>query len=85
LPIPTQNVKVEQLIDWVAWEVKTVPATVWQLNDNFVILALEGILDMLNNAGCKELSHLHGFAASNNASVIQDIPNDVRKLAGRLV
>jgi hypothetical protein len=33
--------------------------TVWQLNDNFVILAIEGVLNMLNDEGCQELGRLH--------------------------
>jgi hypothetical protein len=28
-----------QMIEWVAGEVRTVPDTVWQLNNNFTILA----------------------------------------------
>jgi hypothetical protein len=76
--------KVEEMTDWVAGEVKTVPDTVWQLNDNFAILAIEGVLNMLNSEGCQELSHLHGLAASSNASILQDVPGDVQKLVGRI-
>jgi hypothetical protein len=61
------------------------PDTVWQLNVNFVILAVEGVLSMLNGAGFQDLGHLRGLAASNDASVVQNIPNDVRKLVGCLV
>jgi hypothetical protein len=32
-----------------------VPSTVWQLNDNFIILSVEGVLNMLNGEGCQEL------------------------------
>jgi hypothetical protein len=57
----------------------------WQLNNNFVILSIEGVMNMLNDTGCQELSHLRGLAASSNASVVQNVPNDVRRLAGRHV
>jgi hypothetical protein len=40
---------------------------------------------MLNDARCKELSHLRRLAASNDTSIVQDVPDDVRKLAGQLV
>jgi hypothetical protein len=40
------------------------------LNDNFVVLAIEGILNMLNNEGCQELSCLRRLAASSDASVM---------------
>jgi hypothetical protein len=55
---------VEEMIDWVVGEVRTVPDTMWQLEGNFAILGIEGILNMLSNEGCQELSHLHELAAS---------------------
>jgi hypothetical protein len=70
LPFPTKSAKVEELIDWVAGEVKNVSDTVWQLNDNFAISAIEGVLNMLNDEGCQELGHLHGLAASCDASIV---------------
>jgi hypothetical protein len=33
-----------------------VPDTVWWLNDNFTIVGIEGILNMLNGDGCQELN-----------------------------
>jgi hypothetical protein len=58
-------------------EVKMVPDTIWQLNDNFTILVVEGILSMLNNKGSQELGRLHRLAASSDAAVLQDVPEDV--------
>jgi hypothetical protein len=69
LPFPSRGVKVEEMIEWVAEEVKTASDTVWQLNDNFTILGVEGVLYMLNNDGCKELGHLHELATSNDAVI----------------
>jgi hypothetical protein len=40
---------------------------------------------MPSNEGCQELGHLRELAASHDASVLQDVPDDVRKLAGRIV
>jgi hypothetical protein len=45
-------------------------------------LAIEGVLNMLNNEGCQELSHLCGLATSSDASIMQDVPDDMWKLAG---
>jgi DNA repair exonuclease SbcCD ATPase subunit len=53
LPVPASGMKVEEMINWVAGEVQTVPDNMWQLNDNFVILAIEGVLNMLRNEGCQ--------------------------------
>jgi hypothetical protein len=38
LSFPGKGVKVEEMIKWVAREAKTVPDTVWQLNDNYTML-----------------------------------------------
>jgi hypothetical protein len=48
-------VKVEERIDLVAGEVKTVLDTIWQLNDSFTMLGVKGILSMLNNEGWRQL------------------------------
>jgi hypothetical protein len=53
LPFLDKGVKIEEMVNWVAGEVKTVLDTVWQLNDNFTILSIEGILNMLNDEGCQ--------------------------------
>jgi hypothetical protein len=52
LPFTGKGTKIEEMIDWVAREVKTVSDTVWQLNENFAILGIEGVLNMLNGEGC---------------------------------
>jgi hypothetical protein len=85
LPFPTRNAKVKDLIDWVGEEVQVVSDNVWRLNDNFVVLAIKGVLNLLNDAGCQELAQLRGLAASSDASVVKNIPNDVWRLAGCLV
>jgi hypothetical protein len=56
LSFPGKGVKVEEMIDWVVREVKAVPDTVWWLNDNFIVLGIEGVLNMLNGKGCQELN-----------------------------
>jgi hypothetical protein len=56
--------------------------TVWQLNDNFVVLAIKGVLNMLNNEGCQELGRLHELAASSDTAALKNVPKKVRKLAG---
>jgi hypothetical protein len=55
LPFPDKGAKVEEMIDWVVGEVKAVSDTVWWLSDNFTILGIEGVLNMLNGEGCQEL------------------------------
>jgi hypothetical protein len=50
LPIPTKNAPVENYIDWFEKKVKAVSGVVWQLNNNFVVLAIEGVLNMLHSS-----------------------------------
>jgi hypothetical protein len=61
------------------------PGTVWQLNDNFVVLAIEGVLNMLCSTGCQELSILHKLSVSSNAFIIEDVPTKVQKVVGCLI
>jgi hypothetical protein len=85
LPFPNKGVKVEEMIDWVVEEVKVIPDTVWRLNDNFIVQGIEGVLSMLNGEGCQELGRLRDLAGSRNAVVLEDVLEDVHKLAGRIV
>jgi hypothetical protein len=85
LPFLTRNAPVEDYINWFEEEVKTVLGVIWQLNDNFVVLAIEGILNMLHSSGCQLLPVLCELAASSDASVIENVPAKVQKIAERLV
>jgi hypothetical protein len=76
---------VEEMLNWVAEEVKVVLDTVWWLNDNFAVLGIEGVLNMLNGKGCQELTRLRDLAISRDATVLEDAPDDVHRLAGRIV
>jgi hypothetical protein len=78
-------VKIGEMIDWVAGEVKVVSNTIWRLNENFVVLGIKGVLRMLHGEACQELSRLHDLAASRDAAILEDVPKDVRKLAGWIV
>jgi hypothetical protein len=82
MPFPNKGVMVEEMIDLIAEEVKAVPDTVWRLNDNFVVLGIEGVLNMLHGEGCHELGRLRDLVVSRDAMVLKDVPEDVRKLAG---
>jgi hypothetical protein len=77
LPFPSRGVKMEEMFEWVGEEVKTMLDIVWQLNDYFIILVVEGVLNMLNNEGCQELGRLRELAASNDAAVLQDVLENV--------
>jgi hypothetical protein len=52
LPFPGKGVKVEEMLNLVAEDVKVVLDMVWRRNDNVVILGIEGVLNMLNGERC---------------------------------
>jgi hypothetical protein len=66
LPFPTRNAPIENYIDWFEEELMAVSGTVWKLNDNFDVLAIEGVLNMLRSAGCQDLPRLCKLAMSSD-------------------
>jgi hypothetical protein len=44
------------------------------LNNNFVILGIEGALSMLNGEGCQELARLRDLAGFRDAAVLEYVP-----------
>jgi hypothetical protein len=62
-----------------------VPDIVWRLNDNFAVLGIEGVLSMLNDEGCQELGQLRDLAGSCDGAVLEDVLEDVHKMAGQIV
>jgi hypothetical protein len=85
LPFPGKGEKVEEMIDWVTGEVKAVLDTVWWLNDNFVIIGIEGVLNMLNGGRCQELGRLHDLATCHGTSALEDVPDGLHKLVRQIV
>jgi hypothetical protein len=76
---------VEEMLNWVAKEVKAALDMVWLLNDNFIILGIEGVLNMLNGKGCQELTQLRDLATSRDITILEDLPDDVHRLVGQIV
>jgi hypothetical protein len=82
LPFLDKGVKVEEMIDWAVGEMMDVSNTVWQLNDNFTVMGIGGVLNMLNGEGCQELNWLRNPAAFHDVAVLGDVPEDVHRLVG---
>jgi hypothetical protein len=40
---------------------------------------------MLNGEGCQELGQLRDLATSRDTAILQDVPEDVQKMAWRIV
>jgi hypothetical protein len=85
LMFPPKSAPNEDFFSWFEDEVKSLSGVFRQLNDNFVVLAIEGVLNMLRSSGCRDLSALYQLVNSSDASVVEDVPAEVQKLADRLV
>jgi hypothetical protein len=61
------------------------PTALAECSENTTCYALIGILWMLAAEGCGHLPRLKELAVSCNASLLQDFPKDLSKIAKRLV
>jgi hypothetical protein len=80
LPYPAKGVAIGDLVKWFQEELKSLLEVFTQLNQNFVALALVGVLRMLDDSGCKHLAMLNLVATSSEASVLEEIPAEVQKI-----
>jgi hypothetical protein len=85
MPFYDRGVRVDKMFDWVVGEVKAVPDTVWWLNENFVVLGIKCVLSMLNGKGCQEMGRLRDLDGSHDATVVENVPKGVHKLAEQIV
>jgi hypothetical protein len=70
------------MFEWVVGEVKAVPDTVWRLNNNLTVLGINGVFKMLNGEGCQEIGRLRDLVGSYDATFLENVLEDVHKLAG---
>jgi hypothetical protein len=85
LPYPGKGRTIGDIVRWFDGEVKSLPATFMKANKNFACYAIAGVLRMLQEASCKHLPELHSLAASNDASLLDDIPSEVAKITSQLM
>jgi hypothetical protein len=76
---------VDEMFDCIVGEVIAVMDTIWRLNDNFIVFSIKGVLSMLNGKGCQEMGQLHDLVGSCDAMVLENVPDDVHKLADQIV
>jgi hypothetical protein len=48
-------------------------------------MGIEGVSNILNGKGCQELGQLRNLAAFCGSSALEDVPDDVHKLAWQIV
>jgi hypothetical protein len=55
------------------------------MNNNFVVLGIEGVLNLLHSSSCQELTRLRELMVSSNAFIVENVPVVVQKVAGHHV
>jgi hypothetical protein len=66
-------------------EVQALLDTFAQAYQNITCYTVAGILKMLEGVDCEHLSKLRKLDVSSDASVLYEIPSDIKKIAGKLV
>jgi hypothetical protein len=52
---------------------------------NITFFSMAGVLGMLVDSGCEHLPELRPLAATSDASLLRDIPEEIPRIVGRLV
>jgi hypothetical protein len=76
---------VGDLLDWFRTEVQALPTAFAESKQNITRYVVAGILRMLARVECGHLSELQRFSISCDASLLHDVPEDLGRIAGRLV
>jgi hypothetical protein len=81
----TNSETISNIIDWFEGEVQTLPVTFADANKNITCSIVVGILKMLTEVGCEHIPELWKLAVSRDASLLHEIPEDMGKIAWKLV
>jgi hypothetical protein len=73
------------MLEWFCTEVQALPTAFAECNENITCFALVGVFKMLAGVECEHLSELKILALSCDASVLHSVPDDLRKIARKLV
>jgi hypothetical protein len=75
-----------EIVEWFDKEVQALPGVITKKNKNFLCYCLAGVLRMMyENASCGHLEGLEAIMNSCDASLLDDIPDEIAKLSGRIV
>jgi hypothetical protein len=72
---------IDEIVKWFHKKIHVLPGTITKVNKNFLCYCLAGVLRMLyKNACCGHLEGLEAIMNSCDASLLDDIPNEIAKL-----
>jgi hypothetical protein len=79
------DASVSDFLGWFQAEITAMPTTFTECNENITCYALIGVLHMLAGEGYEHVSELKKLSLSCDASLIQEFPTDVGRMARKLV
>jgi hypothetical protein len=85
LDFPNTGGTIRRILDWFKGEVQALPDTFAEANQNITCFTVAGVLKRLVEIGCKHMPELWKLAGSSNASLLHEIPADIRKIARKVV
>jgi hypothetical protein len=83
---PPKNSTIDKVITWFEKEIKALPSTILKANKNFVVYCLIRVLKMLQgHVQCRHVDGLDAMMNSCDASILDEIPTNIVKLATCIV
>jgi hypothetical protein len=83
---PKKGSTISEITVWFTEEIQALPNAIAKANKNFLVYCLVGILKMLQeHAQCSHMDGLETNMAVCDASIIDEVPDDIEKLSARIV
>jgi hypothetical protein len=85
MDFPSANTTVTDFLEWFRTEVHALPIAFSECNENITCFTLIGVIKMLAGLECGPLPELKKLVLSCDDSLLHDVPDDVGRIAKRLV
>jgi hypothetical protein len=86
LPYPKKGSTIGEITAWINKEIQALLDAIAKANKNFLVYCLVGVLKMLQErAGCCHLDRLENIMATCDASILDEVPEDISKLSPCIV
>jgi hypothetical protein len=82
---PTTNATIGSMLDWFRMEVQALPTAFTESDQNITGFGVAGILRMFVVVQCGHLPELQRLEISSDTLLLQKIPDDIGKIAGKHV
>jgi hypothetical protein len=86
LPYPRKRSTISEIIMWFDKEIRALPNAIAKANKNFLVYCLVGVLKMIyEHAKRHHIDGLDAIMSLCNASILDEIPDEIARLAVRIV